>query len=207
MTDRRVIAVIPAAGRGRRMGQLKQLLPIGGSTMMETVIATAVGSAVDGVVVVVNEAVRAVAERHASDRCRVVLNPDPDSDMLKSVQIGWKVAVEAFGHDSNDGILVVPADQPEVSGASINEVTAVYKSQGPNRQAVIATYAGKRGHPAVYPGGWIAETESWPAGLGLNELAKRHPMEITRVAQSGALPTDVNTPAEYQKASEIHKPG
>lgn len=206
MSGRRVIAIIPAAGRGRRMGQLKQLLTLGNSTMMETVIATAVASSVDGVVVVVNDAVRPTAERHASERCRIAVNPDPDSDMLRSIQIGWKMAVAAFGLSGDDGLLIMPADQPGIGVAAIDDVAGAYRSDAPSLRAVIATYAGRRGHPAVYPAPWIAETEQWPPGLGLNEVAKRHAADVVLKPQAGSLPLDVNTPAEFARASEIQTP-
>ena len=204
MSARRVIAVIPAAGRGKRMGQLKQLLPIGGSTMIETVIATAVASEVEGVVVVVNDDVRPVAERHASERCRIALNPDPDSDMLKSIQIGWQTAVDAFKLADDDGIMLLPADQPGVSRDAIADVRDIFQSNGP-AQAVVATYSRKHGHPAIYPSVWIAETLNWPAGVGLNELANRHANDVIPAPQSGTMPTDINTPDEFARMAEIHK--
>lgn len=202
MSRRRVIAIIPAAGRGKRMGQLKQLLPFRGSTIMETVIATAVGSAVDGIVVVVNDDVRPVAERHASDRCRIKVNPDPDSDMLTSVQIGWQTAMKEFGLGPDDGIMLLPADQPEISAESIADVRGIYLSLN-SLLAVVATFSSRRGHPAVYPSKWIDETIGWPAGLGLNHLNKLHAADVVSAPQEGLPPTDINTPSEYTKAFDI----
>lgn len=198
MSRRRVIAVIPAAGRGKRMGQLKQLLPFRSSTMMETVIATAVNSEVDGVVVVVNEDVRLVAERHASERCRIAINPDPDSDMLKSIQIGWRNALSESGLMEDDGIMILPADQPEIAVDAISDVICVYQGRDPVH-AVVATYGMKSGHPAIYPSAWIAETLAWPPGLGLNELANRHARRVIPAPQAGPLPLDVNTPDDFAR--------
>lgn len=196
--SRRVIAIIPAAGRGKRMGQLKQLLPFRGSTMMATVIATAVGSALDGVVVVVNEDVRPVAERYASGHCRIKVNPDPDSDMLASIQIGWQTATQAFGLSSDDGIMLLPADQPGITVDVINEVRAIYQSLKATT-GVIATYGSRRAHPAIYPSKWIDETIGWPSGLGLNQLAERHEVDVVMAPQAGPLPVDVNTPDDYHQ--------
>lgn len=197
--NRRVIAIIPAAGRGKRMGQLKQLLPFRGSTMMETVIATAVSSTVDGVVVVVNDDVRPVAERHSSERCRIAVNPDPNSDMLTSVQIGWQTATQTIGLSPDDGIMLLPADQPGIAVEAINDVRAIYRSLK-STMGVIATYGSRRGHPAIYPTNWIDETLGWPSGRGLNELNKLHSSALIIAPQAGPMPLDVNTPDDYGKA-------
>jgi len=196
--SRRVIAIIPAAGRGKRMGQLKQLLPFRGSTMMETVIATAIDSEVDGAVVVVNDDVRFVAERHSSERCRIKVNPDPDSDMLASVQIGWQTATQSFALSPDDGIMLLPADQPGISVDAINDVRAIFQSLN-STLGVIATYSSRRGHPAIFPSRWIDETIGWRSGLGLNQLARLHEADVITAPQAGPLPVDINTPDDYQQ--------
>src|SRR5262249_19676948 len=150
----------------------------------------------DGVVVVVNEMVRAVAERHASERCRIKVNPDPDSDMLASVQIGWQTGTKAFALSPDDGIMLLPADQPGIAVDAINDVHAIYKSFTAT-MGVIATYQNRRAHPAIYPSKWIDETICWPAGLGLNELNKLHMTEVITAPQAGPMPIDLNTPDDY----------
>lgn len=192
-----MVAVIPAAGRGRRMGRLKQLLPYGGSTMLETVIQTAVASNVDGVVVVVGEAARAAAQRHVGDRCRIAVNPDPDSDMLASVRIGWDAARGAFGLTERDGVMLLPADQPEVTADAIAAVERVFRQATEESVVVTAVYQERRGHPAVYSGDLIEATRTWAAGVGLNEVAKRHPERVRETAIGSAMPLDVNTPQAY----------
>lgn len=198
---RRVVAVIPAAGRGRRMERLKQLLPYGQTTMLETVIQTAVAccreGVVAGVVVVVGDGARAAAERHGSDRCRIAVNPDPDSDMLASVRIGWDAGRQAFGLTERDGAMLLPADQPELTGEAIAAVERVFRQANDGSVVVAAAYEGRRGHPAVYSGDLIEATRAWPAGVGLNEVAKRYPERVREVAMGSAIPLDVNTPQAY----------
>jgi len=198
---RRVVAVIPAAGRARRMGRLKQLLPYGQSTMLETVIQTAVASCragvVAGVVVVVGDGARAAAERHVSDQCRIAVNADPDSDMLASVRIGWDAGRQAHGLTERDGVLLLPADQPEVSAQAIEAVAREFRESSEASRVVVATYAGRRGHPAVYSGDLIEATRAWSPGVGLNEVARRHPDRVRETAIGSAMPLDVNTPEVY----------
>ena len=47
-----ISALVLAAGRSTRMGQLKQLLPLGQHTIIEQVVTTFLASSVDEVVVV-----------------------------------------------------------------------------------------------------------------------------------------------------------
>lgn len=55
----RVFAIIPAAGRSRRMGAAKQLLAVGGRPMLRAVIESLAASTTDGIVVVTHSAIAA----------------------------------------------------------------------------------------------------------------------------------------------------
>ncbi|HEY6064582.1 MAG TPA: nucleotidyltransferase family protein [Thermoanaerobaculia bacterium] len=136
----RLAAVVPAAGRSRRMGSDKILLPFAGSTMLGTVLRK-LSDAGAAPTVAVLRADLPEAHRVARDAgAEVVVNPDPDGEMLASIRLG----VERL-EGSIDAFFVWPADHP-----AVRPETLLALARGAARDvAVIPTFTGVRGHPAV----------------------------------------------------------
>ena len=59
---KRTVAIVPAAGRGERMGQDKALLDLGGVTAIERIVMTCRSAGVDQVLVVRREDAGALPE-------------------------------------------------------------------------------------------------------------------------------------------------
>src|ERR1044071_8951316 len=105
-----ISAVLLAAGRSRRMGAFKALLPFGGRSVLETCVANLLGAGACEVVVVVGhrgEEVRAALAGRA--RVRFAVNEVEGSEMGVSVARGVEaVSVEA------KAVLVALVDYPAV---------------------------------------------------------------------------------------------
>src|SRR5262245_5655214 len=197
--SRRVVALVLAAGLGRRMGRMKQLLPYRGRTMVDVVLETAAASDVDGVVVVTNPTVAALLAGRLSPRCAMAVNEDPQSEMLASVKIGLAEARSTFRLVDDDGLAVLLGDQPEVAVVVIDRVLETYRS-APDPQIAIATYDGRRGHPAVFPIGLLVGTAGWPVERRLSDLARLHPERVCEIAvRDVPPPIDVNSPDDYKR--------
>ena len=101
-TPEDIAAVLLAAGRSRRMGAFKPLLPFGGSSVVEACVANLRAACVREVVVVVGH--RAEEVRAALDGLsfvRFALNDEPGSEMGVSVARG----VVSSMHEDKDNIL------------------------------------------------------------------------------------------------------
>jgi molybdenum cofactor cytidylyltransferase len=70
-----------------------------------------------------------------------VINPDPSRGMFSSIQAGLLAA-------DGDPVLVLPADMPFVSAATIAAVLAA-STQAP--RIVVPVHGGRRGHPVAFP--------------------------------------------------------
>ncbi len=140
---RRVVAVVPAAGRAKRFGGGKLLAPIAGRPLLDHTLESLLDAGVAGVVVVAADpAAFSTVSRAGDARVTIVRNPDPARGMFSSIQVGVAAA-------SADVLLVLPADMPFVERATIAAVRdEALRSGG----AVVPVHQGRRGHPLAVPG-------------------------------------------------------
>jgi len=200
----RVHAIVPAAGRSRRMGQPKQLLDVGGRTMLEAVIEPLVTSGcLDGIVVVTHGAIASQIALTAAPHLRVLINDDETSEMIDSIRMGLRAlgaADQAAQRDparARDGFLVLPGDQPGLSPTDIR--TCVEAFRGSSGRIVIATWQGRRGHPIVFPRSLAAFVMSEACDQGLRALAQRHEdLVVTAECESPAVLRNINTAMDYE---------
>lgn len=154
-------AIVPAAGFSRRMGREKVLLPFGGSTVLETVLAKLREAGVEGAVVVLRPGLPD-AELLAGDAgAKVVINPHPEAEMLVSIRLGLAALAGAV-----DAFFVWPADHPGVA----TETLEILAGNAGRDAAWIPVHRGVRGHPALVGAGLVADISRIPAHAGLRQL-------------------------------------
>ena len=138
-----ICAVVLAAGRSRRMGTQKLLLPYAGSTVIGHIVEQIDKSAVQRTYVVVGSDRDAVSEAVSKHSVETVVNPDPDSEMLDSTRCGLR-ALPAECR----AVLLVLGDQPGISSALVE---ALAKAFGRSDEGIaVPTYDGRRGHPLLF---------------------------------------------------------
>jgi molybdenum cofactor cytidylyltransferase len=194
-------AIIPSAGRSRRMGRPKLLLPWGGTTVIEQVLAAWCASRVDHVIVVVDPGDKPLAETCAACGAHVVVPPQAPAEMKDSVRLGLEWA-ESRRPQSDDAWLVAPADMPTLSAQIIDRLIAAHEADLGSADATprirAPRHGTKRGHPVLFPWPLAAEVARLGAAEGLNALVARHGVEYIEVA-SGAISQDFDTPEEYDR--------
>ena len=70
-----VSAILLAAGEARRMGKLKQLMPLGKTTIVEQTIDNLLASRVNEVIVVLGHKAEEIMKRIAARPIKMVINP------------------------------------------------------------------------------------------------------------------------------------
>lgn len=192
-------AVVPAAGRSRRMGRDKILLPFGGSTMLETVLARLSEAGVRRRVVILrSDAVEAERLARAAG-ADVVVNPDPDGEMLASIRLGIESlagSVEAF--------FVWPADHPAVRVETLRALASLASRE----LAVIPVFSGVRGHPAVVGADLAADVAQIPANAGLRQLWRSRGAVVRELAvEDPGVLENLDDPAAYERALDRDRSG
>ena len=185
-------AVVPAAGRSRRMGREKVLLPFGASTVLETVLGKLAQARVEFVVVVLKPDLPEAERRAREAGAGVVINPDPDEEMLVSIRLG----IERLDR-TVDAFFVWPADHPAVAMTTLNALVAGASAGG----VVIPTYRDRRGHPAIVGIDLVGDVDRVPENEGLRWLwrARADAVRELAVDDTGVL-ENLDDPVTYETA-------
>jgi molybdenum cofactor cytidylyltransferase len=202
-------ALIPAAGRSRRMGSPKLLLDVNGKTVISRVL-TALGEAgVANRLVVLHpddELLKQVVERSGG---RALLPPTPPPEMRDSIQFGLQsIAGQllAVGDSINldSPWLLVPADHPVLEPQTVSTLLeAAAKHPG---RIIVPTHAGRRGHPTVFAWRHALQIDQIPTGLGFNWMLKHEPGDILVVEfASPSVLVDLDTPEDYERLRKTWK--
>jgi CTP:molybdopterin cytidylyltransferase MocA len=194
----RIFAIVPAAGRSKRMGCAKQLLDFAGRPMLAAVVDSLTAAGVTHVTVVTRSAVAAESADALPNGVFIVCNDDPATEMIDSIRIGLNAWTGRERIDANDGILVLPGDQPGIAPACIHACVEAFV-QDP-ACIVVATYKGRRGHPLVFPGALIEFALSPECDGGLRELPRAHADRVRTVeCECDAVVRDIDTPADCRE--------
>jgi molybdenum cofactor cytidylyltransferase len=189
-------AVILSAGESRRMGVQKLLLPFGETTIIESVVRTALDSSVDGVLVVLGADREAIKERLRPYPVSQVVNTRYREGMLSSIQVG----VGALPPSAR-AAMVMLGDQPSVNSVITDELIAAYRET--RKGIVIPVYGGRRGHPAVFDTKYKKEILGLAPEAGLRQLNRDHPEDILEVeVPYEAVLKDIDTPEDYEEEAD-----
>ncbi len=136
------VAIVPAAGKGERFGGAKLVARIGDDVLLDRTLRSLLDAGVDRAIVVVAPGADLGAARLLADpRVRTVVNPDPSRGMFSSIHAGLTIA-------DGDPILVLPADMPFISSATVAGVMAACAKA---QRIVVPVWNGRRGHPVAFP--------------------------------------------------------
>lgn len=185
-------AVILAAGKSKRMGSAKLLLPMGKITLIENVIGGVLSARPDGVIVVLGadrERIEAVVGRYP---VRTMFNPDFERGMLSSVTCGFK-AVPSGAR----AILIFLGDQPAAPASITRRIIDAYRKTG--KGIVLPAYRGRRGHPVLIDLKYRKDVGALDPRIGLRQLPRAHPDDVFEVkVRTAAILRDIDTPEDYR---------
>lgn len=190
----RVAAILLAAGKSRRMGSCKQLLPLGESTVIGRCLDSLVKGGVGELVVVVAEDGHGVAEALQCAPVRIVVNPEPEGDMASSVRAGRDALTGGAS-----GVIVALCDYPLVSAATVSSLAAAHGDLPGS--IIIPCHRERRGHPLLFPRSVLDELTH---DLTLRDLVRRDPQRVCclDVDDPGVL-LDMDTPEDYQRIRSL----
>jgi CTP:molybdopterin cytidylyltransferase MocA len=115
-----VSAVILAAGSSSRMGQAKQLLALGESTVLAQTLAHVQAAALDEIILVLGASAEAIHRRLPSPQeLKIVVNPDYQQGIASSLRTGL-TAVDP----NSDAALIILGDQPFLRPQTLDRIAA-----------------------------------------------------------------------------------
>jgi len=188
-----IAAIIAAAGRSRRMGEPKQLLPWGSSTVIATVATQLAAAGAQPILCVTGHRHEDIASALTATPARLLYNPSyATTDMLGSYQTGLTDLMTGPAA----GTLLALGDQPHIPVAILRQI--VGQAQATPEQIVIPSYQLRRGHPFYMPRRFWQEIIALTDDETLRTVVNRHTEAICYVnVEDDAILRDMDTPDAY----------
>ena len=188
----KISAVVLAAGRSKRMGEPKLILPWGDTTVIGQVVKTLFRSGIDEILVVTGDTHTQVTQALAGQPVRLVRNPySSEEDMLDTLQLGLS-SIDETVHAA----LVTLGDQPQIEGRVVQTILSEYRLT--QSLLVVPSYQMRRGHP------WLIDRQLWPAVLAtrtpntLRDVLSAHKGVIRyAMVETPTIFQDLDTPEDY----------
>ncbi|MGE0488000.1 MAG: NTP transferase domain-containing protein [Vulcanimicrobiota bacterium] len=174
--------IVLAAGRSARMGELKQLLPWRGQTILECSLAPYLEVGLP-VVVVLGYEYHRIAPRLEALPVQILVHSEWSRGMGSSLAAGVKTLAPEV-----ERLLVGLGDMPEIGPGLVQAMLAV------NAPNACPVYQGRRGHPVLFERSFFAELARLDGDRGARHLMN----EATLVEwPTPECLRDIDTPADY----------
>ena len=183
-------AILLAAGRSRRMGAFKPLLPFGSQTIIESAISCLHAGGVSEIIVVVGHRGEEIREKLKTIDVSFVVNPDADTPMGASIALG----VSEVSPES-EAVLILPADHPAIPARIIKLILDEWKR---GATLVQPESEGHGGHPVLVDRKYLPELLELDSERGLRGFFEKHRPEVRRLpVDSPFIARDLDTWEDY----------
>jgi molybdenum cofactor cytidylyltransferase len=184
-------AILLAAGRSRRMGAFKPLLPFGDKSVIQTCIDTLRAGGVQTIAVVIGHRADEIKQHLSGQDLLFAVNDDPDSEMAVSIACGIRVLPA-----DTKAILIALTDHPAVPASVVSLLLDQWRH---GARLVVPEFQGRGGHPILLDAAFRDQLLAVPAEGGLRSFLRFHQSEVQRIpANSGFIARDMDTWDDYQ---------
>jgi molybdenum cofactor cytidylyltransferase len=202
-----VSAIILAAGTSARMGRPKQLLPLGGTTVLARAIENVRSAGLVEVVLVLGasaEAIRRQLPPSLLEGLKVVVNQAYAQGMASSLREGLSAL-----DPQSAAALIILGDQPLLRPQTLRQIIAGYHRSG--AQIVIPSHQGKRGNPVLLRRSVFPEVMALEGDTGCRAIFANHPDAILKVeVEDPGILLDIDDQDDYDRLTltirEQHPP-
>lgn len=178
-------------------GRVKQLLPFGGVPLVRRVAQAILASRVSELIVVIGFAKNRIREALAGLDVHIVENPAYAEGQSTSVKAGLQAIDSAAS-----AVIFLPADQPFLTPAVIDQLIAAYQHTG--GPIVVPAYRGRRGAPVLFDRSLFPELTQITGDEGGRQLLRRHPGKIVTVSLDDPSPLlDIDTFETYRELLQV----
>lgn len=185
--------LVLAGGLSRRLGQHKQLLRREGEAMIHRAVRLGQQTAPSEVVVVLpGSAAPALAGALQDLRCRVLVNPAPQSGLAGSLHVAAPLM------QRHRRVLVLTCDQPALEHVHLQQL--LQGAAGAVARCAATLHAGLPGVPAVVPGAWFEDMGPQAADEGFRARLRGVPAGDVWLLHAAALEHDLDTADDVQAA-------
>ena len=190
-----VAAIILAAGRSRRMGAFKPLLPFGHRTVIESCVSNIRAAGIEEIVVVVGHRADDIRQNFKSASVKFVTNQNPNAEMSVSIELGVDVI-----SPTARALLITPVDHPAVPPSIIESIIESWRA---GAQLIQPQFHEKGGHPVLIDLTHRHELMNLNPEAGLRGFFANHRQEVLRLSvDSPFVAQDMDTWDDYLRLHE-----
>ena len=188
--ERRVAALVLAAGRSTRMGpQNKLLIEIDGRPMVRRVVEALLASPARPILIVTGHERERVEAALRDLPVLFVYNPDFALGLATSLKAGIAALPE-----SCDGVLICLGDMPRLAAPLVARLIAAFAPEQ-GQSIVVPTCGGQRGHPVLFGRAFFDSIRRLEGDIGARQLLSSYPEAVVEVeTDDPAILLDIDTP-------------
>jgi molybdenum cofactor cytidylyltransferase len=198
-----VAAIILAAGKSTRMGEAKQLLRLGESTVLGQTIENVRRSAVNEIVLVLGASAEAIRRRLPASLLqdlKVVVNTQYEQGMASSLRAGLSALDPQI-----DAALIVLADQPFVRPETLDQLGREHRQT--KAQMVIPSYRGRRGNPVLIDRSLFPQVMALEGDTGCRAIFSSHTESTVNLeVEDEGIVLDLDNQEDYERLRGVSPP-
>jgi molybdenum cofactor cytidylyltransferase len=182
-----------AAGSSTRMGQAKQLLPWGNSTLIEHQISVLqkAGNTLNVVLGFNSDRIIPVIEKFHSN---IFINHSWEKGMGESISLGISNIISMF--PKAEGVLITLLDQPFVTDSYLKNMMETFQP-GFRQILVSQSTSGWRGVPVVFDKCYFKELAKLSNDEGAKKIIQKYEDKVI-ILDGGEMLEDIDTPQSYK---------
>ena len=187
-----IAIVVLAAGSAKRMGQSKQLLPWGDSTLLDSAIKNALSANADNFFVVLGAYKNEIEEKIDLSKTIVLINKNWQQGLGCSIALAT-LEIDHKYPDIN-AVLFVLADQPFISSFHLNAMIELHNK---DKEAIIITKKDDyRGVPVLFPKKFFSELMLLFNDEGAKQIIIKNKTQVKEVSTEDNI-ADIDTFKSY----------
>jgi len=194
-----IALIILAAGGSRRMGQPKQLLPIGGEPLIKHVVREGLRSKCFPVIAVLGDKYARIIPEIENLPVYIARNRNWSRGISSSIKCGLDTLQVVY--PKAPAVILAVADQVEVSSGVFNGIVDVFRSS--SAQIIASRYQGTKGTPALFTKKYFSDLRSLRGDKGARKLIESKADRIVQCVDFDQGEIDLDTPEDYFRFSQM----
>ena len=190
--------IVLAAGMSSRFGRPKQLIKLGGKTILEWTLSACLGSRLESIYLILGyaykEIIKTISETIRDPRLNILVNQNYSKGQSTSLQMGISEI-----RNTHPSAMFILGDQPFIDSKTINHLLACFWASEKN--ICVPFSQKKRGNPVIFNALFYDKINSIRGDVGARGIIEDHPDHILRVpVVRPSFFHDIDTQKDFEKA-------